>query len=497
MSNLKHSFPHHLLPEAGQFPLPMFQAAVQECLNERRVSPKMPYFVAAAACAAAAQHLVDVDSPVIGTVGTNLYVLVSAASGERKTAARRDFFAAFDEVNSEIKHQFNQDEAQYQEQQDRWKREGQRLSAELAAAPRKGLCLEAIQLRRDEHSHRKPVKPRLMNLSMKEPNRASLLRALTDYPCTTIVSGDCSTYLRSSILCFDTLYCDTWSSEVINEPRVSVESYYRENPRLAMLLMIQPNKLAVILKSALGIGALDSGLFARMVYCNAESTRGERFVDIDTIDAPVETRCRDQFKHNLKELLREGAQAMATPDHTRKALRFGKEAARLWTYYYNFIEEQAKPGGLYEKAYECATRLPENAARMAAAFHVTERFDGDEIGTECLLSAIAICNESLRDYMHTFVPEDQDEADAMRLYEWLVEKLRNQPARNGVRLQREYDYEYVSTISQRSPSRRMRGKKVHALLAILEQKNLIEIVTVPVGRGQTVEKIRLVDHRRP
>lgn len=496
MSNLQHRFPFDLLPKAGHFPLPKFQAAVQECLNERKVPLKMPYFPAAAAYCAAAQPLADMITPTGGKLGTNIYVLVNAISGEGKTKVRLDFFRAFDEVNSELRGQFKQAEAYYQEQEYRWKREGQVLSAELATAPQMGLSAEAIQLRIDEHYHRKSVEPCELALSMKEPKYASLLLALTNFPCTTIVSGDCAKYLRTTILPFDTLFCDTWSYEVIDDPRVSVASYYREDPRLAMLLMIQPNKLATILKSALGQEGLDSGLFARMVYCNAERTGGGRFLDIGIIDTPVETRCRDEFNRNLKELLLEGAQAMATPGYRRRELRFSKEAAELWIRYFNFVEEQRQPGGRYERAIECAARLAENVARMAAGFHVAERFDGDEIGVECLVCAIAICDESSKDYMDTFVPDDPEEVDAMDLYDWLVEKLRNQPARNGERLPRDLNFEYVSTVSRRSPSRRMRGKNIHRLLAILVHKNLIEVLSVHVGRGQTAEKIRLLDHPR-
>lgn len=496
MSNLQHPFPSDVLPKAGYFPLPKLQAAVQECLNERKVPLKMPYFTATAAYCAAAQPLADVITPTGGKLGTNIYVLLGAMSGEGKTKVRFDFFRAFDEVNSELKRQFKQAEAHYQEQEYRWKREGQVLSAELAAAPQIGLNSEAIQLRIDEHYRRKPAKPCELALSMKEPKYASLLRALTDFPCTTIVSGDCAKYLRTTILPFDTLFCDTWSYEVIDDPRVSVTSYYREDPRLAMLLMIQPNKLATILKSALGQEGLDSGLFARMVYCNAERTSGGRFLDIDIVEKPAETRCRDEFNRNLKELLLEGAHALATPGYHRRQLRFSRDAAKLWVHYFNFVEEQRQPGGRYEMAIECAARLAENVARMAAGFHVAERFEGDEIGMECLVCAIAICDESANDYMETFVPEDPDAADAMHLYEWLVEKLRTQPTRNGGRIPRELDFQYVSTVSRRSPSRRMRGKSIHRPLAVLVQKKLIEVLSVPVGRGQTAEKIRLIDRPR-
>ena len=496
MSNLKHPFPFNLLPKAGHFPLPRFQAAVQECLNERKVPLKMPYFTATAACCAAAQSLADMVTPTGGRLGTNIYVLVNATSGEGKTKVRRDFFRAFDEANSEFKRLFNQAMAQYQAQVYRWRCEEQVLTAELAAAPKMGLSAEAIRLRIDEHSGRKPIEPSELHLSMKEPNYASLMRALTNFPCTTIISGDCAKYLRSTILSFDTTFCDTWSCEVIDDPRVSVASYYREDPRLSMLLMIQPSKLATALKSALGKEGLDSGLFARMVYCNAQRTGGGRFLDIDIITTPIETSCRDEFTRNLKELLFEGARAMATPGYGRRELRFNNEAADLWVRYFNFIEEQRQPDGRYEAAIECAARLAENAARMAAGFHVAERFNGDEIGVECLLCAIAICDESSRDYMETFVQPDPDEVDAMDLYDWLVEKLLTQPARDRIRFAREHDFRYVSTVSQYAPKRRMRGKSIHRPLSILARNGLVEIRVDWVGRGQTAEKIRLLDAPR-
>lgn len=493
MNDPQHPFPFHLLHKAGHFPLPRFQAAVQECINEHKVPLKMPYFTAAAACCAAAQSLADMMTPTGGTLGTNIYVLVNAISGEGKTKVRRDFFRAFDEVASELKYQFKQAEAHYRKQEFRWKREGQLLSAELAAAPQMGLNAETVRLRIDEHYRRKPVEPCGLDLSMKEPQYASLLRALTNFPCTTIVSGDCAKYLRTTVLPLDTLFCDTWSYEVIDDPRVSVASYYREDPRLAMLLMIQPSKLATILKSATGQEGLDSGLFARMVYCNVERTGDGRFLDIGIIDTPVETRCRDEFNHNLKEILLEGAQAMATPGYRRRKLRFNKEAAELWIRYFNFVEEQRQPGGRYERAIECAARLAENVARMAGGFHVAERFEGDEVGVECLMCAIAICDESSRDFMGTFVSEDPDEADAMTLYDWLVEKLRNGPARGVGRIQREHDFTYVRDISRYAPARRMRGRNIHALLAILVDKGLARIWFQQVRRGQTVERIELLD----
>lgn len=487
MSNFQHHFPFERLPKAGNFPLPLFQAAVRECINDRKVPIKMPYYAAAAACCAAAQSLVDVGKPAGGTVGTNLYTLVSAASGERKTDVRRDFFAAFDQINTELKCQFDQAMFDYLKQVHIW----QRVDKALTSV--KGQSEECVRARIAEHYQHKPVHPCPLKVSIKEPDYAPLMRALTDFPCMTIISGDCASYLRSTILRYDTAFCDVWSGEKIDDPRVSVDNYYCEHPRLGMFLMIQPKKLAALLKMGLGQAGNDSGLFARMIFVDADSTQGGRFLSIDTIHTPVSTHGRDAFNRNLKALLREGVLAMRAPGYCRKVLRFGRDAADMWLRFYNYVEEQRQPGGCYERVKDLASKLPDNVARMAAGLHVAERFKGEEIGMECMLSAIALCFESSRDYERTFVPEDQDEANALKLHEWLVDKLRAQPAREGVRLRREHDFRYISTISKYAPGRRMRGKSIHGLLAILARKGLLETSFVPVGRGQTAEKVRLLD----
>ncbi|GAB1594737.1 DUF3987 domain-containing protein [Lysobacter claricitrinus] len=495
MSNFQRYFPFDQLPKAGHFPLPKLQAAVQECINDRKVPVKMPYYAASAASCAAAQPLFDVHKPAGGRVGTNLFALVNAGPGERKTHVRYDFFRAFDEVNTELKHQFKQAMSHYQEQDHHWKREDKILVAELGATAKNEENLEAVRARIAQHYQRKPMLPCQMSVSMKEPKYAPLMRALTDFPCTTIVSGDCASYLRDTILPLDTLFCDTWSAESIDDPRVSVASYWCENPRLSMFLMLQPEKLKSITESKKGRGGRDSGLFGRTVYCDAGSTQGGRFLETDVVHSPADTRYRDEFNRNLKELLLEGSNAMRSPDYRRKILRFGKEAARIWVLYHNYVEEQSRQGGRYEKARDCASKLADNVARMAAGFHVAERFEGVEIGMECLMSAIALCDESSADYVTTFV-QDPDEVDAMVLYDWLVKKLRDQPLGEGQRLRREHDFRYVSTVSQYAPGRRMRGARIHALLATLARKNLIEIRVIQVGRGQTVERIRLIDPTR-
>lgn len=490
MTKFKHHFPFDQLPELRSLPLRRFDAAAEECTIARQVPCKLSYFTAAAACCAAAQTLVDVAKPEGGTVGTNVYALISAASGERKTDVRRDLFGAFDQIDIELKAQFARESTEYDAHLRSWHRIEKALAYELKSA--KGPEKDGVLQQMDDHDMRKPVAPAEMRASLKEPGMAPLKRAMSDFPCISIISGDCATYLREVILPNDTMFCDTWSGEKIDDPRITVASYYCEQPRLTCLLMIQPEKFEPILESKNGKGAIDSGYFGRTLFCNAGTTQGTRFLNLEVHSASVGSNHRDVFTRNITELLLEGVDAMRATKYQRKVLRFNEEASRMWKLYYNYVEEQRGVDGRYYKIGDFANKLPDNVARMAAAFHVTERFEGVEIGIECLMTSILMWDESSKDYAETFTRVDPDEADAMLLYSWLKEKLLDEPARQGIRVARQYQFHYVSTVSQFAPSRRMRGKSIHPLLAILARKGLISIHFDPVGRGQAAEKIRLL-----
>ncbi|MBK6416067.1 hypothetical protein [Thermomonas sp.] len=58
---------------------------------------------------------------------------------------------------------------------------------------------------------------------------------------------------------------------------------------------------------------------------------------------------------------------------------------------------------------------------MAAGLHVLEGFES-EVGLDCLLCAIALCDEASRDYLNHIAPKDEDEIEAVALKVWLVQK---------------------------------------------------------------------------
>lgn len=494
MTKPQYPFAFDALPRPGKFGLPLLEAAVKEAIADRKVPPKMPYFTAASVYCALAQLTSDVSKPVGGTSGVGAYMLVIADSGERKTAIRNDFFSPLDKVTGELKTQFEKEKKEFEIHQRNWKREESALAALRNAARKKGQDPEVIRKATEEHDELKPAHPREMKLTMKGTTMEALMRALSDYPCIHLYSGDCSGLLKSMILPNAPALCDVWSSEPINEPRATVEDYYCEDPRANLFLMMQEKPLPKILASEIGQNADDCGFFSRFFISDCESTQGSRFISVESLcEAPSEHH-RNRYRANVEKLLGEGIQAMKTPEFQRRKLKFSELSAHMWINYANYVEEQCQKGRRYEHARDHASKLPDNAARLAAAFHVCERFKGDEIGLECLAAAIVFCNESSIDYIKKFSAQSKLEQDAMLLYEWLVKKLRDEPAgKTYGRIAQNHDLNQISKLMKRARCQRMRGERIYPLLDILESKGLLTYWDEPTTNGRSRSMIRLTD----
>ncbi|OAX67005.1 hypothetical protein A6R71_16655 [Xanthomonas translucens pv. arrhenatheri] len=463
---LPYAFPFHELPRAGQFRLPIYQAAVLES-NEANQSPeKMAYYIAATACCAAAQGLFDVDRPTVGPVGLSMYTLICAKSGERKTRLDSEFFDAFIQMGDELAAAEVERAVQDRRALRAWTRKDRALNAKYAAQVKNGEDTAQTDQQISLHEMSEPVEREAMKLVFKDANVQSIKKGLAALPAVAWLSSDSWKLLNEAILPSDVDFCQIWSGERLDVARVTTGNFVVADPRLTKSLMLQPDKLVTLMRGR-GKESIGSGYMARLLFSHVGSTQGKRKARM----APVSRTARNRFTDNLKELLREYIDSAQGPKVPRKILKLSPEGAHVWLLYLDHVEHQINPGGRYHGATDHASKLADMAARLAAAFHVTERFEGD-IGVDCVLAAIALCDEASEDYMEHIVPKSQDELDAMRLYDWMRSRIVLPPRQT--RIKRYVDLREITTLMKFCPYE-FRGAKIHRLLGILETKGLVRI----------------------
>jgi len=123
--------------------------------------------------------------------------------------------------------------------------------------------------------------------------------------------------------------------------------------------------------------------------------------------------------HYSQDLTREGCINLPT-------LFFSPAAKHIWITFFNQVETGLKSQGIWHDINDFASKAAENAARLAALFHLFSGATGD-IQAESIEQAIAIIQWHLQETRRLLAPfpAETQYADAEKLMNWLLlKKLR-------------------------------------------------------------------------
>lgn len=466
MTQTFREFQFDKLPKLHQLPLPTLQYAVDQVVTVHKVPRKLALYTAVFAACALAQLTFDVEKPAGGVVPVGVYGLLQGKSGLRKTKVDECFFGPF---RSQIKRERQRLAAQRDRDETEmkiWVRKEKALLRQLDKAFGQGADTTAIELKIAGHESRKP-KSRYEQLIFNDATIAALKNGLWQSKNAILLASDGKKMLRDLLLPHDADFNQLWSNEEVAVNRVTAQNYVLEDARLTFSVMIQDESLTRLMKDK-GGQAQESGFFARVIFSDVGGTIGERLIEaIDTSQTDLAA-----YQARFETVLSEYMSAKLAGVYQRAILKLSPEAQRAWIAYYNYVESHTKIGGRFAKVIDHASKLADNVARLAAGLHVLEGRSGD-IDLDCLLSAIALCDEASTDYVKQFGPKDleQIEADAFKM--WLVEKF----------TKKNEDFVGVTWLLQHGPNRMRNAKLIHRYLEILEEQGYLR-VCAPRHKGE-------------
>lgn len=164
--------------------------------------------------------------------------------------------------------------------------------------------------------------------------------------------------------------------------------------------------------------ARGSGFMARFLIAWPESTQGTRSFS----EAPANWPHLAAFNRRLTEILNQPA-----PIHDDGALEpamlgLSPQAKALWVEFHDTIEVELSSGGELFDVRDCASKTADNAARLAALFHVFAG-TGGAVSVEAFESASRVVawhlSESRRFFGELALPTEL--ADAARLDGWIID----------------------------------------------------------------------------
>ncbi|MGZ8916390.1 MAG: DUF3987 domain-containing protein [Methylobacter sp.] len=358
-----------------------------------------------------------------GPVG--LFMLSIADSGERKTTCDGFFTSAI--------HQYETEQAElavpllkdYAAALAAWNAEREGILSAIKDAGKKGKTVAELRDNLTQLEYDKPEPPRIPRLILGDETPENLAYTLAkNWPSAGIVSSEAGIVFGAHGMGNDSamrnmaLLNVLWDGGSISFGRRTSESYTVQGARLTVALQVQEATLRTFFDKSRGL-ARGTGFLARFLVAWPESTQGNRpFTD------PPETWPKlAAFHRRISEILNSPAPLTEQGTLEPAMLTFTPAAKASWIAFHDALESELRSGGELYDVRDVASKTADNAARLAALFHVfTHGVDG-AVDVDCFQGASQIAawhlSEARRFLGQLALPVEL--ANAARLDTWLIE----------------------------------------------------------------------------
>ncbi len=373
--------------------------------------------------AAQAHHDVQRAENLSGPIG--LYFLVIAESGERKSTCDGIFSKVLREYESQQQEDAKPHVKRHNADMAGWEaiRSGILDAIKQAAKVAKDTGQAENDLRK--HEDMKPESPRVPRLIYSDFTPEALTYSLAKtWPSGGVISSEAGAVFGSHGMSGDSQMRtlsnlnQLWDAARLTfDRRGAGGSYVVDGARLTMALQVQESALMEFFKRT-GSLARGTGFLARFLMAHPESTQGTRLYK----EPPENMPALATYHGQLHRILQIPAPMNEDGGLEPSMLRLMPDAKAAWIKFHDEIEQGLGKGGELQDVRDVASKIADNAVRMAALFHVIDGGIG-AISLAHFESASIIATwhltEALRFFGELALPEA--ELDAAALDEWLLE----------------------------------------------------------------------------
>jgi putative DNA primase/helicase len=415
--------------KAEPYPLEALPEIIREAVDEVTRFVQCPVALTACSALAAistvAAGLADCrrDGKLSGPIG--LFLLALADSGERKTTVDKFFTKAIRQWEAEQEDANRPVMQAFHAAFDAWKAERDGLLTAIREASKR--CKDTTELKDNlaELETMMPERPKSPQLLVGDATSEALTwRLAHKWPVGGLLSAEAGVVFgghamgRDSIMRNLATLNSLWDATPMSVERKTSECFTVRSARITVCLAAQPGTVRKWIENCQGL-ARESGFLARFLIAQPESTQGRRMFK----EAPENWPALSRFHQRLADLL----------DHTLNfddlgflepvILDLDPDAKAVWIKFHNTVEAELAPGGDMDEARDVASKASDNAARLAALFHVFEHGPVGVIGADLMERASKVVSWHLyeaRRFLNQVAVKDSI-ADAIVLEKWLVE----------------------------------------------------------------------------
>ncbi|MFL9907350.1 DUF3987 domain-containing protein [Paraburkholderia sp. RL17-337-BIB-A] len=406
---------------------PCIRTAVEEVQGFVQAPLPMVASSAIAALSLSIQALVDVERAGRLAGPASLFMLTIAESGERKSTSDGFFTAAVREYQSEQQQLFAPVLKDFKADLQAWEAETGGVKEKIKQEAKNRKPTDALKADLRDLENDKPEPPRVPRLLYGDVTPEALAFSLgKQWPSGGVVSAEAGIVFGAHGMGADSVMRNLatlnvlWDGSNLTIDRRTSESYEVRGARLTVALQVQAATILSFFERS-GTLARGTGFLARFLIAWPQSTQGTRLFK----EAPEHWPHMATFNQRIAEILRTPVPIDDDGHLQPQMLTLAPDTKAAWVAFHDAVEVQLRDGGDLHDVRDVASKSADNAARLAALFHVFSGATGP-IGLDAFESASSIVawhlSESKRFFSELALPDDV--ADAARLDAWLIEHCR-------------------------------------------------------------------------
>lgn len=418
--------------EAQPYPLDALPTIAREAVEEVVGFVKAPVALAASsalsALSVAVQGLYDVERAPGLKGPCSLFMLSIAESGERKTTCDGFFKRALETHQREETERLKPMVDTRRADLDVWEAKKAGLKEAIKSAVKSGQSTRELETEMRNLEADKPLPVRVPTLVRGDDTPENLSWELMHgWPSAGVLSSEAGVVFGSHGMGSDSVTRNLallnvlWDGGSIRTGRRTSETYTLEGARLTMGLLVQEVTLRTFFDKSKGL-ARGTGFLARFLVAWPMSTMGTRMFT----PAPGYDRL-SKFTARLLELLRTPPSIDDMGRLTTVTLSLTHEAHALWVQFHDQIEGMLGADGELQDVKDVASKIADNAARLACLFHVLESGAGavsvDAVARGAKLATWHLI-EAQRFLGQFALPPETEKA--MRLDAWLLARCQRE-----------------------------------------------------------------------
>ena len=351
---------------------------------------------------------------------TSLYMLSIADSGERKSSSNKFSSVLWNHEKLE-KERMEPELINYRAKKEAWdtKKAGVRQRLKEEQRSRKSTLEAESELSQLEHEE--PELPRIPRWLYQDTTGEALLHQLTKWPVGTLERDEAGSVfggysMQENGMKFMTDLNRLWDALPLHVDRRHSDPLVVQGVRLSVGLMIQEPTLRSFFEKSKGLER-GTGFLARFLVSWPSSRIGSRFFKKPPSGWPNLKAFHNRMEWLLKEELPINSQGHLEPE----VIEFSPQASECWIRFYNELEQELILGKDMYDVRDVASKTAENAARIAANFHVFAGESSNQISADHLDAAKRIALWHLYEAQRFFSEIDMppENAKAFEVYQWL------------------------------------------------------------------------------